>query len=51
MKNNKVQTLQNVFKSTSLRVVLIFVRQEKCLVLESIARKIIKNYFEDQVAL
>lgn len=51
MKNNKVQTLKNVFKSTSLKTVLIFVRQEKYLVLESIARKIIKNYFENQIAL
>lgn len=30
---------------------LIFARQEKYLVLESIARKIIKNYFQNQVAL
>lgn len=51
MKNNKVQTLKNVFKLTSLKIGLIFVRQEKYLGLESIARKIIKNYFENQVAL
>lgn len=43
MKNNKVQSLKNVFKSPSLKTVLIFVRQEKYLDLESIARSFNNN--------
>lgn len=43
MKTNKVQILKNVFKSSSLKIAFIFVRQEKYLGLESIARSFIKN--------